>query len=185
MTNQEKLDLIAEKVRQCNKCVEFDRSNPAVTGNGSPESKIVFCGEAEGKEELSQGKPFVGKAGNLLTNILAACGVKREDVFITNTCQCRPPNNRTPLPEEAANCRPFLDLQLKVIHPKFIVCLGACAAQNLLNTKTPIGQLRGQWHEYKGIKVMATWHPAYALRNSNAKYEIYKDLMIMVAEMGK
>lgn len=183
MNNQEKLSLIAEKIECCNKCAELAQDRlKTVPGEGNPIAQIVLLGEAPGKHESEQGRPFVGRAGQLLTNILEACGLKREDVYILNICKCRPPNNRTPSPEEAANCRPFLDLQLKVLNPKYIVCLGACAAQNLLNTTVPVGKLRGQWHEYNKVKVMVTWHPAYVLRNPAVKQDVWNDMQLIVAE---
>ena len=182
MDNTTKLKLIEEKIKTCNKCQEMIKENPAA-GDGFPEAKIVFIGEAEGRSESEQGKVFIGQAGKLLTSILDACEIKREDIFITNICKCRPPNNRMPLPEEASNCRPFLDLQLDVIKPKFIICLGSCATKNLLGMDAPIGTLRGQWFEYRGMKVMPSWHPSYGLRQKKAKYEIYLDVMMVVKEL--
>lgn len=186
MKNEEMLILLNEKVKSCNRCKELvENRTQTVLGDGNPKSKIVFLGEAPGKNEDLQGKPFVGRAGQLLNNIIIACGMKREDVYICNILKCRPPGNRTPLPEETQNCRPFLNLQLKIINPKFIVCLGACASQNLLGIKMPMSQMRGQWFEYNGIKVLCTWHPSYGLRVSSAKHEIYKDLMLLVEELKK
>ena len=182
LTNQQKLTLIAEKVHECRRCTEFIASTiNHAPGEGDPHAKIVLVGEALGKTESEQGRPFVGAAGKLLDNILTAAGVKREDIYITNTCLCRPPNNRTPTSEEAKNCRVFLNLQLGVIQPDFIICLGACASQNLLGTEERIGNLRGKWHEYKGMKVLCTWHPSYALRGGKVvKQQIWQDLQLLL-----
>ena len=185
MSKDERLSLIGEKIKACTKCAEFDKSNPA-PGSGNPNAKIVLLGEAEGQEEVQQGKPFVGRAGQLLTNILVAAQIDREkDVYITNICKCRPPKNRRPTDEEAKSCRKFLDLQLKSINPQYIVCLGSTAAQNLLGTETPISQLRGTWFKYLNAKVLCTFHPSYALRQSSAKHEIYKDLMLVLEDLSK
>jgi DNA polymerase len=181
MNTIEKLKLIDDKIRQCRKCEQLAENRiKAVPGVGVP-SKIVFLGEAPGKDEDRRGEPFVGRSGKLLDEVLEKCGLNRKtNIYITNTCKCRPPKNRNPEPEEATNCRPFLDLQLKVINPQFIVCLGAVASQNLLAVETPIGYLRGQWHEYGKFKVLCTWHPAYALRNSDAKEGLYNDLQLLL-----
>ena len=183
-TNSKKLNLIAEKIRKCTKCQECDRSNPA-PGNGNPEAKCLLLGEAQGQRELEEGKVFVGKAGQLLSNIITACGLDRDkDLFILNILKCRPPNNRTPTPEEAKNCRPFLDLQLKVISPKFIMCLGACAAQNLLGEKTPITYMRGKWYDYNGAKVLCTFHPSFLLRQPDRKKDAWEDWQMLLREAG-
>jgi DNA polymerase len=180
MTKEEKISLIVEKINQCEKCPELCASRiQTVPGTGNVNADIVIIGEAPGRTESERGIPFCGRSGELLTNILAACNIKREEIFITNTCKCRPPNNRTPLPDEVENCRPFLNLQLKAINPRYIICMGSCASQNLLGVTTPIGAMRGQWFDYQNIKVMATWHPAYALRNKSAKQEIYEDVMLV------
>lgn len=184
MTTDEKLVLLNEKVKNCSRCKELAANRTqTVFGDGNSNSKIVFLGEAPGKNEDLQGIPFVGKAGQLLTNIITACGLKRENIYICNILKCRPPGNRTPLPEESQNCRPFLDLQLKVISPKYIICLGACASQNLLRVKIPISQMRGQWFEYNGIKVLCTWHPAYLLRNPAAKKDVWDDMQLLLKEI--
>ena len=176
LSKQEKISLVADAIRKCEKCPELVANRTqAVPGHGDVESQIVIIGESCGKTEDRDGIPFCGTSGKLLCNILLACGIERESVFITNTCRCRPPNNRTPTPEEAKNCRPFLDLELRAIAPKYIVCLGACAAQNLLGTEEKISSLRGRWHEYKGIKVRCLFHPSFALRNKAAKVAIWED----------
>ena len=142
-------------------------------------------GEAPGADEDRQGLPFVGRAGQLLTDIIVkGMGLNREDVYILNTIKCRPPGNRTPLPQEAANCREYLDQQLDIIRPEFICCLGAVAAQNLLGTTASIGQLRGRIHELRGIKVVCTYHPAYLLRTPEAKRQTWDDIKLLMQEMG-
>jgi uracil-DNA glycosylase family 4 len=142
-------------------------------------------GEAPGADEDRQGLPFVGRAGQLLTDIIVkGMGLKREDVYILNTIKCRPPENRTPTPEEAANCREFLEQQLDILRPEFICCLGAVAAQNLLATTASIGQLRGRVHDFRGIKVVCTYHPAYLLRTPAAKRQTWDDVQMLMKEMG-
>ena len=142
-------------------------------------------GEAPGADEDRQGLPFVGRAGQLLTDIIVkGMGLRREDVYILNTIKCRPPGNRTPLPQEAANCREYLDQQLDILRPEFICCLGAVAAQNLLGTSTSIGQLRGRIHDFRGIKVVCTYHPAYLLRTPEAKRQTWEDIRLLMKEMG-
>jgi DNA polymerase len=184
LSKQEKLDLIAEKVSNCTKCQELTiNRTQTVFGVGNPNTKIVFCGEAPGFDEDKQGEPFVGRAGKLLNSILEACGIKRSDIYILNICKCRPPGNRAPTIDEANNCRGFLDLQLKVIAPKFIVCLGGTASQNLLGEMTPISQMRGKWYEYQGIKVLPVYHPAYLLRNPAKKPEMWEDMQLLLKEL--
>jgi DNA polymerase len=151
---------------------------------GSPHARLAFLGEAPGYDEDRQGEPFVGKAGQLLNKIIAACGMRREEVYILNILRCRPPGNRNPLPVEAANCREYLDRQLAVVQPEFICCLGAVAAQNLLETTASIGKLRGRFHDYKGFQVLCTYHPAYLLRNPAAKRPAWDDMQLLIAEMG-
>jgi DNA polymerase len=156
-----------------------------VFGVGRPDVELCFVGEAPGVDEDAQGEPFVGAAGQLLNRIIAACGMKREDVYICNVLRCRPPGNRQPLPDEAANCREYLDGTLALVRPKFICCLGACAAQNLLNTTQSIGKLRGKFQEYHGTPVICTYHPAYLLRNPNAKRDVWEDMKKLMARMGR
>lgn len=179
------MEALAQQVAQCTRCAELARTRTqTVCGDGNPCTRLVFMGEAPGADEDRKGLPFVGAAGQLLDKIIAACGLRRQDVYILNTLKCRPPGNRTPLPEEAANCRPFLDAQLEIIRPEFICCLGAVAAQNLLATDVSIGRLRGRLHDYKGIKVVCTYHPAYLLRNPSAKRQTWDDMQMLMAEMG-
>lgn len=148
-------------------------------------ARLVFMGEAPGADEDRQGEPFVGRAGQLLTDIITkGMKIQREDVYILNTIKCRPPGNRAPLPQEAANCREFLNEQLAIIQPEFICCLGAVAAQNLLGSSVPIGQLRGRFHDFQGIKVLCTYHPAYVLRNPPAKRQVWDDIQMLMKEMG-
>src|SRR5207302_311597 len=146
------LQLLAGEVAACGRCAELASTRTqTVFGQGGPGVELCFIGEAPGADEDVQGLPFVGAAGQLLNKIITACGLKREEVYICNILKCRPPGNRTPLPDEAANCRPFLDRQLELIAPKFICALGGCAAQNLLNSTLSLGKLRGRFHDYKGI----------------------------------
>ena len=153
-------------------------------GDGNPQARLCFLGEAPGRDEDSQGIPFVGRAGKLLNDIIQACTLQREDVYILNVIKCRPPENRNPAPEEAENCSGFLQRQLETIKPEYICCLGTVAAQNLLDTKETIGRLRGQFHEYQGIKVLATYHPAYLLRNPSAKRQVWDDMQMLMRDMG-
>lgn len=187
MQKQEKLDLINEKVKICTRCdVLCETRNQTVFGVGNPNTRIVLLGEAPGKDEDLQGEPFVGRSGRLLNDILKECGIKREDVYILNILKCRPPNNRTPTQRESDNCKVFLDLQLQVIRPDFILCLGSCAAQNLLETEQAISTLRKQIFKYPGenaIKVVCTYHPSYALRNPSAKVEIWNDIKFLLENL--
>lgn len=184
MNKLEMLQALAVKVAECQKCPKLvEGRTQTVFGDGNPDSKILLIGEGPGKNEDEQGVPFVGRAGELLNSILSACGFSRNDVYICNIVKCRPPSNRNPETEEAKNCRPYLDLQLKVIRPRYIICLGAVAAQNLLGVDTPIGKLRGRWYEYNDAKVLCTYHPAYALRYSNAKKWIWQDLQPLLNEL--
>jgi DNA polymerase len=153
---------------------------------GNPYARLVFCGEAPGADEDRLGEPFVGRAGQLLNDIISkGMKMRRQDVYILNILRCRPPGNRAPLPVEAANCREYLDRQLEIIQPKFICCLGAVAAQNLLGTDAAIGRLRGRVHDYYGIKVVCTYHPAYLLRNPQAKRAVWDDIQLLMEEMKK
>lgn len=180
------LEVLAEQVSSCTRCAELARARKnTVFGVGKIEPELCFIGEAPGADEDATGEPFVGAAGQLLNRIIAACGMKREEVYICNIIKCRPPGNRTPLPNEAANCRDYLDEQLELLQPKFICCLGACAAQNLLNTKLSIGRLRGQFQQYRGIPVLCTYHPAYLLRNPASKRDVWDDMKKLMARMGR
>jgi uracil-DNA glycosylase len=176
---------VARRVSACVRCAELARTRTqTVFGDGNPHARLVFMGEAPGADEDRQGKPFVGRAGQLLTDIIEK-GMKlpRKDVYILNTLKCRPPGNRTPAPDEVANCREYLDGQLAIIQPRFICCLGAVAAQSLLDTTVSIGKLRGRLHDFHGIKVLCTYHPAYLLRNPDAKRLVWDDIRLLMAEM--
>jgi DNA polymerase len=180
------LAVVACKVAACVRCEELARTRTqTVFGVGNPHARLVFCGEAPGADEDRLGEPFVGRAGQLLTDIIVkGMKIRREDVYILNILRCRPPGNRNPLPVEAANCREWLDAQLAIIQPDFICCLGAVAAQNLLGTDAAIGRLRGRLHDFHGIKVVCTYHPAYLLRNPAAKRFVWDDIKLLMAEMG-
>jgi DNA polymerase len=185
------LEEIAVNVHNCRKCeLGLLRTN-AVPGEGIPDARIVFIGEAPGADEDAQGRPFVGRAGQLLDKIINAMGLKRQDVFIGNILKCRPPDNRDPKPDEIISCLPYLHDQLEIINPEIIIALGAHAARTLLETNKPIGQLRGRFTEYypgigkPPIKVMATYHPAYLLRNYSIenKKRVWEDMKKVLTEL--
>jgi DNA polymerase len=179
------LENLQQEVTGCTRCGELARTRTqTVFGVGNPRARLCFLGEAPGADEDRLGEPFVGRAGQLLDRIIEACTMKRSDVYICNILKCRPPGNRNPNPEEAANCRYFLERQLELIEPEFICCLGAVAAQNLLNTTHSIGKLRGKSHTYRGAKVVCTYHPAYLLRNPAAKKDAWEDMKFLMREMG-
>jgi DNA polymerase len=180
------LSVLAQWVASCARCTELASTRTqTVFGVGQMDAELCFVGEAPGADEDAQGEPFVGAAGQLLNRIITACGMKREQVYICNILKCRPPGNRLPLPDEAANCREYLEKQLELIRPRFICALGACAAQNLLNTKLSIGKLRGQFQDYRGIPVLCTYHPAYLLRNPASKRDVWEDMKKLMARMGR
>src|SRR5262249_16448961 len=156
-----------------------------VFGVGKLDPDICFVGEAPGADEDAQGEPFVGAAGQLLNRIISACGMKREDVYICNILKSSPPRNPLPHLHERAHGRGALERQLELIRPKFICALGACAAQNLLNTSLSIGRLRGQFHNYRGIRVLCTYHPAYLLRSPDKKKEVWEDMKKLMARLGR
>ena len=183
------LAVLQQEVAGCTLCGELATTRTqTVFGVGNPKARLCFLGEAPGADEDKQGQPFVGRAGQLLNKILEACHLQRENVYILNILKCRPPGNRNPAPDEARNCRRFLDRQLELIAPEFICCLGAVAAQNLLATETPIGKLRGQVIDFKipggSTKVVCTYHPAYLLRNPSAKKHTWDDMKLLMREMG-
>jgi len=179
------LTRLAKKVAECTRCQELASTRTqTVFGVGNPDAKIMFIGEAPGADEDAQGEPFVGRAGKLLTKIIEACEMKREDVYICNILRCRPPGNRNPSNDEAANCREFLDKQIEIVNPDYIVCWGSVAAKTLLDTDTPIGKMRGQFHEYVNTKVLCTYHPSYLLRNPPAKKFVWEDMQFLFADMG-
>jgi DNA polymerase len=182
------LQLLTAEVAKCTRCAELASTRTqTVFGVGAIGTDLCFIGEAPGADEDAQGEPFVGAAGQLLNRIIAACGLKREEVYICNIIKCRPPNNRAPLPNEASNCRDYLERQIDLIRPKYICALGGTAAQNLLGTTQPIGKLRGRFHEFRGIPVMVTYHPAYLLphRAPEKKRDVWEDMKVLLARMGR
>ncbi len=168
----------------CTRCNLHRRRNRIVFGVGNPRAELVFIGEGPGADEDAQGEPFVGRAGKLLTQMIEAMGLQRSDVYICNVVKCRPPENRTPQPDEIGTCSPYLRRQLEVIRPKVIVCLGAVAAKTLLGTNASMGKLRQQWFEFRSAKLLATYHPAYCLRNPPSKADVWKDLQMAMVELG-
>jgi uracil-DNA glycosylase len=178
------LERIREDIGDCKRCRLCEQRNKIVFGSGNARAELVFVGEGPGRDEDIQGLPFVGRAGKLLTQMIEAMGLKREDVYICNVVKCRPPENRAPEPDEMETCSPFLYRQLAVIQPKAVVCLGAIAFQALYGAKQSISRLRGQWLEFRGIPMMATYHPAYLLRNPNAKGDVWEDLKKVMAHLG-
>jgi uracil-DNA glycosylase len=179
------LAILQKEVESCTRCHELATTRTqTVFGVGNPQARLCFLGEAPGADEDRLGEPFVGRGGQLLNKIIEACRLKREEVYILNMLKCRPPGNRNPLPEELANCRPFLERQLELIEPEYICCLGAVASQNLLGVTTPIGKLRGKFHAYRGAKVVCTFHPAYLLRNPAAKKDCWDDMKFLMRELG-
>ncbi|WP_408997929.1 uracil-DNA glycosylase family protein [Syntrophus buswellii] len=184
--NGRSLDEIFRDVEHCSLCSLGKTRRNLVFGEGSPCAELVFVGEAPGAEEDLQGRPFVGRAGKLLTRIIDAMGLKRENVYICNILKCRPPGNRNPLPEEIAACEPHLVQQLEAIRPRVICALGTFAAQTLLKKKgTPITVLRGRFHDYHGIPLMPTYHPAYLLRNPAAKKQAWEDVQKIMKVLGE
>jgi uracil-DNA glycosylase len=175
---------IRDDLGECTRCKLHGTRNKIVFGDGNPKAELVFVGEGPGRDEDAQGLPFVGRAGKLLTQMIEAMGLQRQDVYICNVVKCRPPENRLPEPDEIKTCSPFLLRQLDAINPKVIVCLGACSAQTLLETNRGISHFRGQWLDFRGRKLMATYHPAYLLRNPAAKADVWKDLQKVMAVLG-
>jgi len=169
----------------CSLCPLSEQRKNIVFGAGNPQARLVLVGEAPGREEDEKGYPFVGEASKLLDKILLAMHLSREEVYICNVLKCRPPGNRDPQPDEIAACEPFLKQQLALIHPEVIVTLGRFAAQELLKTKEPIGKLRGRWHEYEGIPLMPTFHPAYLLRNPAGKRPVWEDMKQVMQRLSK
>jgi DNA polymerase len=178
------LQTIREDIGDCIRCKLHKGRTKIVFGDGHPQAKLLFIGEGPGRDEDLQGLPFVGRAGKLLTQMIEAMGLRRSDVYICNVVKCRPPENRAPEKDEVAACSPFLFRQIDLVAPQVIVCLGSIAAQTILETTRGISQFRGQWLEFRGRKLMATYHPAYLLRNPAAKSEVWKDLQKVMAELG-
>jgi uracil-DNA glycosylase len=179
-----------EKIRtdigpNCTRCKLHKARTNIVFGVGNPKAELMFVGEGPGADEDAQGEPFVGRAGKLLTQMIEqGMGLKRSDVYIANVVKCRPPENRLPEKDEIATCSPYLLRQIDVIKPKVIVCLGSCSAQTLLQTNQGISKFRGEWFDFHGAKLMATYHPAYLLRNPPAKADVWKDLQKVMALLG-
>jgi DNA polymerase len=179
------LDIIQREVASCVRCPALVANRTqTVFGVGNNTARICFFGEAPGADEDRLGEPFVGRGGQLLNKMIVACGLKREEVYIMNVLKCRPPDNRNPLPDEVVNCRGYFERQFDIIRPEIICCLGAVASQSLLKTDRSIGKLRGQFHDYQGIPVVCTYHPAYLLRNPSAKGAAWEDLKLMMRRLG-
>jgi len=178
------LERIREDIGECTRCRLHKQRTKIVFGVGDPKAELVFVGEGPGHDEDLQGIPFVGRAGQLLTQMIQAMGLRREDVYICNVIKCRPPENRLPEKDEIATCSPFLLRQISAIGPKVIVCLGSVAAQTLLGTRKSISHFRGQWFDFRGARLLATYHPAYLLRNPAAKGEVWNDLKKVMNVLG-
>jgi len=179
----ESLEDLRKAIGDCRRCKLWPGRTHLVFGAGNPNADLMFIGEGPGRDEDLQGEPFVGRAGQLLTDIITkGMGLRREDVYIANVIKCRPPDNRNPEPDEVAACEPFLKKQIELIRPKIIVALGKFAVQTLLQSKVPITRLRGHWHTYHGIKLMPTFHPAYLLRNPGDKKLVWEDIKKVIQE---
>jgi len=179
------LRLIREDIGDCKRCKLSQQGRKQIVfGVGDPRAELMFVGEAPGADEDQQGEPFVGRAGQLLNNMIKAMGISREQVYIANVVKCRPPSNRTPERDECDTCSPFLMRQIAVVQPKVIVALGAVAAKNLLAVQSSLGDLRGRWFEYRGCKLAVTYHPAFLLRDPRQKAEAWKDLQMVMKELG-
>jgi uracil-DNA glycosylase family 4 len=179
------LRLIREDIGDCTRCrLHKQGRKQIVFGVGNPKAKLMFIGEAPGADEDEQGEPFVGRAGQLLTNMIKAMGLSREEVYIANIIKCRPPGNRTPERDECETCSPFLFRQIEVIKPKVIVALGAVAAKTLLAMNSSMGELRGRWYDFRNTKLAVTYHPAFLLRDPRQKKETWKDLQMVMKELG-
>ena len=179
------LDEVREQLGECTRCKLHSHRTQIVFGVGNPTARLVFVGEAPGADEDAQGEPFVGRAGQLLTKIIQAMGMQREDVYICNIIKCRPPNNRTPESDEILACSPFLIKQLQAIGPRFICALGGPATQTLLQTKEPISRLRGKFYDFHGIPLLPTYHPAFLLRNPYEKKTVWEDMKLLLREMTR
>jgi uracil-DNA glycosylase len=178
------LERIQADIGECTRCKLHKSRHRIVFGDGNARADLVFVGEGPGEEEDRQGLPFVGRAGKLLTQMIEAMGLQREAVYICNVVKCRPPSNRTPERDETSTCQPFLERQLEVIRPKVIVCLGSVAAQALLGTGEAMARVRGKWFDWRGAKLLPTYHPAYLLRNPSAKAIVWDDLQLVMSELG-
>ncbi len=179
------LEILDSEVKACRKCSDIVCfRQQTVFGAGPVQPTVCFMGEAPGADEDASGQPFVGRAGQLLTKIIEAMQLKRDEVFILNALKCRPPQNRTPVPEEIEQCHAFVAAQLEILQPKYIVCLGAVAVRSLLGLTLPVGSLRGRFHQYRQARVVVTYHPSYLLRNESAKKLVWQDMQMLMREMG-
>ena len=179
------LDELRAAIGDCRRCKLWSGRTHLVFGVGNPRARLMFIGEGPGRDEDLQGEPFVGRAGQLLTDIITkGMGLKREDVYIANVVKCRPPENRNPEPDEVSSCEPFLKRQIDLVRPEIIVALGKFAVQTLLQSKIPITRLRGKWHSYHGIRLMPTFHPAYLLRNPADKKLVWEDIKKVIKAMN-
>ena len=181
--SEDSLESIVTDMGDCRRCKLSTTRTHIVFGAGSPSATLMFVGEAPGFDEDQQGMPFVGKAGQLLTRIIQAINLTRDQVYICNVIKCRPPGNRNPEPDEIIACSPFLNRQIASIQPEFICALGTFAAQTLLKTTQPISKLRGQFYDYNGIRLLPTFHPSYLLRNPDKKREVWEDMKLLMNEM--
>jgi DNA polymerase len=190
LSTQQKIDHLAaldiDQVRGCQRCGLCKSRKQTVFGEGSPDAAIFFIGEGPGENEDLQGRPFVGRAGELLNKMIAGMGLKREQVYIANIVKCRPPGNRTPGPDEVAACTPYLVRQLEIVRPRVIVTLGLPASRYMLDSNQSMGQMRGQWQNWRGIRLMPTYHPAYLLRSYTPanRQAVWSDLQKVMAEVG-
>ncbi len=178
------LNRIEQTLKNCRRCDLWHGRKTIVFGEGNPEARIVFVGEGPGFDEDREGRPFVGPAGRLLTKIINAMGLVREEVYICNVVKCRPPENRAPEPEEIRTCTPFLRSQLEAVRPEFICTLGAVAAQCLLGTDRPVSELRGRFHDYGGVPLIPTFHPAHLLRHPEKKRDVWEDIKKLMKAAG-
>lgn len=184
-SRDDRLAALQARVAKCTRCHELATTRTqTVFGVGNPQARVMFIGEAPGADEDAQGEPFIGRAGQLLTKIIEACGWTRQELYICNILRCRPPGNRTPALEEANHCREYLDGQIAIIQPEYIVCWGTCAAQNLLGSEETIGKMRGRFYTHGKAKVLCTYHPSYLLRNPEAKKPVWEDMKFLLGEMG-
>lgn len=179
------LDHVYQNLGNCQRCQLHSTRKNIVFGVGNENADLMIVGEAPGRDEDIKGEPFVGRAGQLLTKIIEAIGLSREEIYIANIIKCRPPENRNPEPQEIEQCEPFLIKQIQSIQPKVICCVGKFAAHTLLKTETPISKLRGQFAEYEGIALMPTYHPAYLLRNPSAKKFVWEDMQLVHAKLSQ
>ncbi len=185
ITSRQRLEELYERVKYCQRCSLAKSRKNLVFGEGNPRADLLLVGEAPGAEEDLQGRPFVGRAGGLLTKMIEAIDLRREEVYIANILKCRPPGNRDPLPSEVAVCRPYLDQQIEIVNPKIICALGRVAAQTLLDTTRSLGELRGFVHPFRGRKLLVTYHPAALLRNIHLKRPAWEDMKLLRGQLER